>query len=52
MAIYIALGSNLGNKEENLKKALALLPGKGVHPVQVAPFLTTARTGRRTSRTF
>lgn len=45
MAVYIALGSNLGNKEENLKKALALLPGKGVHPVQVAPFLTTAPYG-------
>ena len=30
MAIYIALGSNLGDKENNLKEALRRLTKKGI----------------------
>ena len=46
MAIaYIALGSNLGDKEKNLRRALLLLTQQGVEVVRVASFLSTEPYG-------
>lgn len=43
--IFVALGANLGDREENLRSALALLAEKGVETVKVSPFLVTAPYG-------
>lgn len=46
MAIaYIALGSNLGDKEKNLRRALLLLTQQGVDVVRVSSFLSTEPYG-------
>lgn len=46
MAIaYIALGSNLGDKEKNLRRALLLLKQQGVEVVRVSSFLSTEPYG-------
>ncbi|MGI6262837.1 MAG: 2-amino-4-hydroxy-6-hydroxymethyldihydropteridine diphosphokinase [Succiniclasticum sp.] len=45
MGIYIALGSNLGDREANLRRALELLQEQGVRPVRVAPFVETKPYG-------
>lgn len=45
MAIYIALGSNLGNKEKNLKEALQRLEKKGVEILRVSDFIQTEPYG-------
>ena len=46
MAIaYIALGSNLGDKEKNLRCALLLLTQQGVEVVRVSSFLSTEPYG-------
>lgn len=46
MAIaYIALGSNLGDKEKNLRRALLLLMQQGVEVVRVSSFLSTEPYG-------
>lgn len=46
MAIaYIALGSNLGDKEKNLRRALLLLTQQGVEVVKVSSFITTEPYG-------
>ena len=46
MAIaYIALGSNLGDKEKNLRRALLLLTQQGVEIVRVSSFLSTEPYG-------
>lgn len=42
---YIALGTNLGDKESNLRLALALLEERGVKIIAVAPFLPTEPYG-------
>ncbi|MDD4321825.1 MAG: 2-amino-4-hydroxy-6-hydroxymethyldihydropteridine diphosphokinase [Acidaminococcaceae bacterium] len=42
---YIALGSNLGEKKENLLQAIALLKNKGVKILQVSSFLLTKPYG-------
>lgn len=42
---YIALGSNLGNKEKNLRRALLLLTQQGVEVVRVSSFLSTEPYG-------
>ena len=45
MAIYIALGSNLGNREVNLKEALRRLVQKGIQIITVSDFITTRPYG-------
>ena len=45
MSIFIALGSNLGNKEKNLKDALKLLEKKGVRVRRVSGFIRTRPYG-------
>ena len=45
MSIFIALGSNLGNKEKNLKDALKLLEKKGVRVHRVSGFIRTRPYG-------
>lgn len=46
MAIaYIALGSNLGDKEKNLRRALLLLTQQGVEVVRVSSILSTEPYG-------
>lgn len=42
---YIALGSNLGDKEKNLRRALLLLTQQGVDVVKVSSFITTEPYG-------
>lgn len=42
---YIALGSNLGDKEANLRRALELLEERGVEVVQVSSFICTEPYG-------
>ena len=45
MAIYIALGSNLGDKENNLKEALRRLTEKGITVCRVSGFISTEPYG-------
>lgn len=46
MAIaYIALGSNLGDKEKNLRRALLLLTQQGVEVMRVSSFISTEPYG-------
>lgn len=42
---YIALGSNLGDKEKNLRRALLLLTQQGMEVVRVSSFLSTEPYG-------
>ncbi|MBR6679486.1 MAG: 2-amino-4-hydroxy-6-hydroxymethyldihydropteridine diphosphokinase [Phascolarctobacterium sp.] len=42
---YVALGSNLGDREENLRTALKHLEAKGVHVVKVSTFIETEPYG-------
>lgn len=42
---YVALGSNLGNKEENIRQALKLLAEQGVEIVQVSTLIATEPYG-------
>ena len=41
MAIYLGLGSNLGDRKNNLTQAIALLEHKGVHCVRTSPVIET-----------
>ena len=45
MAIFIALGSNLGDKENNMKEALQRLTQKGVTVCKVSDFMATRPYG-------
>ena len=42
---YVALGSNLGDKEGNLRRALELLEERGVEVVRVSSFICTEPYG-------
>ena len=42
---YLALGSNLGNKEANLRRALELLQQRGVEVVKTSSFICTEPYG-------
>lgn len=42
---YVALGSNLGDREKNLRQALALLAEQGVKIVKVSSFIETEPYG-------
>ena len=42
---YVALGSNLGDKEANLRKALGLLEERGVEVVKTSSFICTEPYG-------
>ena len=42
---YVALGSNLGDKEDNLRRALELLEERGVEVVRVSSFICTEPYG-------
>lgn len=42
---YVAIGSNLGNKEENFSRALELLRKHGIEILRVSSFLTTKPYG-------
>ncbi len=41
LTIYLSLGSNLGDRAENLRRAIAALPGKGVQTRRVSSFYET-----------
>jgi 2-amino-4-hydroxy-6-hydroxymethyldihydropteridine diphosphokinase len=41
ITVYIALGSNIGEREENLRAALQHLPGVGVHVKRVSSLYET-----------
>ena len=45
MSIYIALGTNLGDKEKNLKEALQHLSHKGITVSKVSDFIVTKPYG-------
>jgi 2-amino-4-hydroxy-6-hydroxymethyldihydropteridine diphosphokinase len=45
MAIYIALGSNLGNREDNINEALRRLRQKSIQITAVSDFITTKPYG-------
>lgn len=45
MATYIALGSNLGDKENNMKEALRRLARKGIRICKVSGFMATKPYG-------
>ena len=45
MSIYIALGTNLGDKEKNLKEALGYLVRKGITVCKVSGFIETRPYG-------
>ena len=42
---YVALGSNLGDKEQNIRRALELMEQHGVRVRKVSPLLTTEPYG-------
>lgn len=44
-AAYVALGSNLGDKEKNLRTALDLMEQAGIRIKKVSPFYATAPYG-------
>jgi len=39
--VYLSLGSNIGSREENLRAAIAALPGAGVRVTRVSSFYET-----------
>ena len=50
--VYIGIGSNLGNKEENLKKALQLIERKGIRIKDLSSFHETPPWGKRDQPLF
>ncbi|MCD8198628.1 MAG: 2-amino-4-hydroxy-6-hydroxymethyldihydropteridine diphosphokinase [Phascolarctobacterium sp.] len=51
-AVYIALGSNLGDREENLKTALKKLEEKGLEIIKVSSFFETEPYGVKNQPMF
>ena len=49
---YVALGSNLGDKEANLRRALGLLIERGVEIVKTSTFISTEPYGVTDQPTF
>ena len=49
---YVALGSNLGDKEANLRRALELLIERGVEIVKTSTFISTEPYGVTDQPTF
>lgn len=49
---YVALGTNLGERQENLELALQLLETKGVRVVQVSSFIETEPYGVKDQPNF
>lgn len=44
-SIYLAFGSNLGSREETIRRAFKLLESEGLKPVSVAPCMLTKPEG-------
>lgn len=42
---YVALGSNLGDKEQNIRRALELMEHHGIQVIHVSPLITTEPYG-------
>ncbi|WP_317423479.1 2-amino-4-hydroxy-6-hydroxymethyldihydropteridine diphosphokinase [uncultured Acidaminococcus sp.] len=42
---YVALGSNLGDKEQNIRRALELMEHHGIQVIQMSPLITTEPYG-------
>jgi 2-amino-4-hydroxy-6-hydroxymethyldihydropteridine diphosphokinase len=51
-SVYLAFGSNLGNRAENIKRALDLLETEGLKPVSIAAPVDTAPQGFRSENRF
>lgn len=43
--VYLAFGSNLGSREETIRRAVKLLDSEGLKPVSVAPCMLTKPEG-------
>ena len=43
--VYLAFGSNLGNREKTIKRALDFLDTEGLKPVRIAPCIATEPEG-------
>lgn len=50
--VFLAFGSNLGNRKENLSRALELLKHEGLKPVSVSQPVITAPEGFESSNQF
>ena len=51
-AVFLAFGSNLGNRRENITRALELLMQEGLKPVSVSQPITTAPEGFTSANEF
>lgn len=43
--VFLGLGSNLGQREDNIRQAILQLDDKGIHPTRVATLIETAPVG-------
>ncbi len=50
--VFLAFGSNLGNRQENIERALELLRQEGLKPVSVSQPITTAPQGFASENEF
>lgn len=50
--VFLAFGSNLGNRRENIERALELLNKEGLKPVSVSQPITTAPEGFTSANEF
>lgn len=49
---YLAFGSNLGNREENIQRASDLLKAEGLEPVAFSPLIATEPQGFESDNAF